>query len=121
MQSIIFLAIIVISIGRTHSLTIGANQSCQQLADELNIEDPTSANSLQRACQGSNDTSSTGRARKACNIFGAVFKHRSLGVDGLAEYADPQSPFYINQTESYWYAQKLPVSLKTVIPNIRLS
>ena len=103
MNLFIFLAVIIIR--QTYSSTLDANQSCQQLADDLKIEDSTIFDSLQGACQSSNNTSSTDRARKACTIFRAVLDHKPFGVDDLTEYVGPQSPFYINRTESNWYVR----------------
>ena len=114
MRLIVLLTVIVT--GQISASALGDNQPWQQLANELNIDNAATIDSLQGAFQSTNDTSSSSRAQKACRIFRAVFNHVHLGENDPTEYLGQQSHFYINRTESNWYVRKIPACREILQP-----
>ena len=97
------LLIAIIAVANFFVIAIDADQRCQRLANELGIHDAATISSLQNACQQSSNASRVDRARHACAMLLAVFGPRDHREDEFATYFAPQSPGYINRTESYWY------------------
>lgn len=118
MLSAVFGAFFVVS--QVFTATISANQACQQLANELNLVDSASANSLQHACQSLSSNTSVEKARNGCYFARVTLKHKYAGALNLPEYADLLSPQYVNRTESNWYVMKCCMSWNLSNPDIRL-
>ena len=77
---------------------------CQQLADELRLNDNHTLLSLQHVCRISNGTTELDRARNACAIAEVLSQRPQPGAK--IEIVGPKSPQYANRTKSNWYAPR---------------
>lgn len=87
------------------------DQQCQLLARELNINDVTTVDSLQKSCTDIKDYNATQRTHLACAFAAATSSHESSSADHFAGYIGPLSPYFSNRTTANWYVIDRPALL----------
>ena len=106
--------VIVTILGQLCASAFSFNQTCQQLAQKVRIDDPAIVELVQNTCQNSSNISSTDRAQNACTISYHVFQSGRPGVDDLTEYIRPGSLLYDNPTTINWFDRKIQAPSMTL-------